>query len=86
MPTQLEAESSSSSPDSSSMRKGGRVAYCTGLLNRSPSRKRGPRVRITSLPPFMEGADKVSNRIRTPGGLRLNVARVSITPTLLHYN
>ncbi len=67
MPTQLEAESSSSSPDSSSMRKGGGVAYRTGLLNRSLERDR-----VFESRPFLhlEGADKASNQIRTLGGLR----------------
>ncbi len=68
MPTQLEAESSSSSPDSSSMRKGGGVAYRTVLLRQSPFGDR----RFESCPflQFKEGTVKVTNWIRTPGELR----------------
>ena len=68
LPQELKAEDSSCPSDSSSMRKGGGAAYRTGLLNRSPERDR----RFESCPflQFKEGTVKVTNQIRTLGGLR----------------
>lgn len=69
LPQELKAEDSSSSPDSSSMRKGGGVAYRTGLLNRSLERDR----RFESCPflQFKEGTTEWSvTCLENKGGVK----------------
>lgn len=74
-------DSSSSSSDSSSMRKGDRVVMCS-VANREPVL----RSRECKSHPFrMEGTVKVTNQIRTLGELRLCVVRVSITLPSVYY-